>query len=151
MKLLDALRRSLGWKLLISYLLIIVVAFVVLAATANFHAVTAIQHHIADMEAALRGGPQQASDLNASFHAAVNEVILVATLAGIAAAVIVSAITTRRIIGPLQAMTQASRRIAGGIIINASRRSALMNWVIWLCLSTAWPRPWNRPSSAAWS
>jgi signal transduction histidine kinase len=114
MKLLDALRRSLGWKLLISYLLIIVVAFVVLAATANFHAVTAIQHHIADMEAALRGGPQQALDLNASFHAAVNEVILVATLAGIAAAVIVSAITTRRIIGPLQAMTQASRRIAGG-------------------------------------
>jgi signal transduction histidine kinase len=114
MKLLDALRRSLGWKLLISYLLIIVVAFVVLAATANFHAVTAIQHHIADMEAALRGGPEQALDLNASFHAAVNEVILVATLAGIAAAVIVSAITTRRIIGPLQAMTQASRRIAGG-------------------------------------
>ncbi|MEI2691752.1 MAG: hypothetical protein V9H69_19450 [Anaerolineae bacterium] len=58
MKLLDALRRSLGWKLLISYLLIIAVAFVVLAATANFHAVTAIQHHIADMEAALRGGPR---------------------------------------------------------------------------------------------
>lgn len=46
-----------GMEASISYLLIIAVAFVVLAATANFHAVTAIQHHIADMEAALRGGP----------------------------------------------------------------------------------------------
>lgn len=114
MKLLETLRRSLGWKLLISYLLIIAVAFVVLAATANFHAVTAIQHHIADMEAALRGGPDQAPDLNASFHAAINEVILVATLAGIVAAVVVSAFTTRRIIGLVRTMTQASRRIAAG-------------------------------------
>lgn len=114
MNLLQTVRQSLGWKLLISYLLIIVVAFVVLAATANFHAGTAIQHHIADMEAALRGGPDQAPDLNASFHDAVNEVILVATLAGVAAAVAVSTITTGRIIGPLRAMMQASRRIASG-------------------------------------
>ena len=69
------LRRSMSWKLLLSYLLIIVVAFVVLIGTAYFHTGTAIQHHIADMEAALHGGPEHATDLTASFHEAINEVM----------------------------------------------------------------------------
>jgi signal transduction histidine kinase len=114
MKLLSTVRRSMSWKLLLSYLLIIVVAFVVLIGVAYFHTDTAIQHHIADMEAALHGGPEHATDLTASFHEAINEVILVGALAGVAAAVVVSAITTTRIVGPLRAMMQASRRIAAG-------------------------------------
>ncbi len=108
------MRRSMSWKLLLSYLLIIVVAFVVLLGTAYFHTGTAIQHHIADMEAALHAGPEHATDLTASFHQAINEVILVGALAGVAAAVVVSAITTGRIVGPLRTMMQASRRIAAG-------------------------------------
>ncbi len=111
---LSTVRRSMSWKLLLSYLLIIVVAFVVLIGTAYFHTGTAIQHHIADMEAALHAGPEHATDLTASFHEAINEVILVGALAGVAAAVVVSAITTGRIVGPLRAMMQASRRIAAG-------------------------------------
>jgi len=114
MKLLLTVRHSMSWKLLLSYLLIIVVAFVVLIGTAYFHTGTAIQHHIADMEAALHAGPEHATDLVASFHEAINEVILVGALAGVAAAVVVSAITTGRIVGPLRAMMQASRRIAAG-------------------------------------
>ncbi len=114
MKLLPTVRRSMSWKLLLSYLLIIVVAFVVLIGVAYFHTGTAIQHHIADMEAALHAGPEHATNLVASFHQAINEVILVGALAGVAAAVVVSAITTRRIVGPLRSMMQASRRIAAG-------------------------------------
>jgi histidine kinase len=114
MKSLTHVRRSMSWKLLLSYLLIIVVAFVVLLGTAYFHTGTAIQHHIADMEAALHAGPEHATNLTASFHEAINEVILVGALAGVAAAVVVSAITTGRIVGPLRAMMQASRRIASG-------------------------------------
>jgi histidine kinase len=114
MKLLPAVRRSLSWKLLLSYLLIIVVAFVVLIGVAYFHTGTAIQHHIADMEAALHAGPEHATNLVASFHDAINEVILVGALAGVAAALVVSAITTTRIVGPLRSMMQASRRIAAG-------------------------------------
>lgn len=114
MSFLPTVRRSLSWKLLLSYLLIIVVAFVVLIGVAYFHTGTAIQHHIADMEAALHRGPEHATDLTASFHQAINEVIQVGALAGVAAAVVVSAITTRRIVGPLRSMMQASRRIAAG-------------------------------------
>lgn len=114
MKWLSIIRRSLGWKILLSYLVIIVVAFVVLATAANFHTGPAIDRHIAEMEAALRGGPQQAPDLLDSFHQAVNEVILVAILAGSVAAVVVSAFTSRRITRPLRAISEASQRIAGG-------------------------------------
>ncbi len=114
MKWVSIIRRSLGWKILLSYLVIIVVAFIVVTGAANFHAGTAIEHHLADMEAALRGGPQQASDLDASFHQAVNEVILVAVLAGGIAAIAISAFTARRITQSLRAITEASQRIAGG-------------------------------------
>ncbi|MCW5860752.1 MAG: HAMP domain-containing protein [Caldilineales bacterium] len=106
--------QSLGGRLLVSYLVIIAVALIVLVGAANFHAGTAIQHHIADMEAALQGGSQQAPDLLDSFHQAINEVMLVAILAGSVAAIAVSAFTSRRITQPLRAMTQASQRIAGG-------------------------------------
>lgn len=114
MNLLVAMRQSLGWKLLLSYLLVIAAAFAVLVGTAYFHSGAAIQHHMADMEAAIQGGPNRALDLEASFHAAINEVIGVATVVAVAAALVVSAFTTGRIIGPLRTMMQASRRIAGG-------------------------------------
>ncbi|MFN2166983.1 MAG: sensor histidine kinase, partial [Anaerolineae bacterium] len=114
MKPVQTLGRSLGWKLLFSYLLIILVALVVLTGTAFLHTGTAIAHHVADMQAALQGGPDQTLDLEASFHAAINEVIAVATAAAIAAAVVVSAFATGRIVGPLRAMIQVSHRIAGG-------------------------------------
>ncbi len=114
MNLLQEMSQSLGWKLFFSYLLIILVAVAVLAGTVNFHAGTALSHHMADMEAALRGGPGEALDLEASFHAAINEVIAVGLLAAMGAAIVVSSFTTGRIVRPLQDMMKASRRIADG-------------------------------------
>lgn len=114
MKVLEGLRRSLGWKLFLSYLVIIVVAVLVLAGTANFHTTTALNRHIEDMQAALQHGPDATTDLDASLHEAVNEIIAVAAIVAILAAVIVSVFTVRRIVTPLQAMIAGSQRIAGG-------------------------------------
>jgi len=107
-------RQRLGWKLFLSYLIIIMVGVVVLAGTAEFHAPAALDRHIARMEALLGDNPALVADLDENFHAAVNEILVVAALAAFLAAVAVSVFTARRIVGPLQAMMKASQRIAAG-------------------------------------
>ncbi len=110
----ESLHRRLGWKLFLSYLLIVVVGVVVLAGTAELHAPTALARHIARMETALGDNPELVADLHANFRAAVNEVLAVAALAAFLAAIAVSLFTSRRIVGPIQAMMEASQRIAAG-------------------------------------
>jgi signal transduction histidine kinase len=114
MKLLQTLQQRLGWKLFLSYLIIIVVGVVVLAGTAEFHAPAALARHIARMEALLGDNPSLVADLDENFRAAVNEILVVAALAAFLAAVAVSIFTARRIVGPLQAMMKASQHIAAG-------------------------------------
>ncbi|MDH4137672.1 MAG: cell wall metabolism sensor histidine kinase WalK [Anaerolineae bacterium] len=114
MKLLQTLQQRLGWKLFLSYLIIILVGGVVLASTAEFHAPAALARHIARMEALLGENPSLVADLDANFRAAVNEILVVAALAAFLAAVAVSIFTAQRIVGPLQAMMKASQRIAAG-------------------------------------
>ncbi len=114
MKLLSTLRRRLGWKLFLSYLVIIVVGTGVLAGMAALHTPTAMARHLAHMQAALGHHPDLAADLNANFQAAVNKVLAVATLASFLAAVALRTFTARRIIGPIWDMVKASQRIASG-------------------------------------
>lgn len=114
MSLMRHLRRSLGWKLFLSYLLVVLITVVVLVGTANFHTSTALNRHIVEMQEALLHGVHAAEDLDTSLHAAINEIIAVAAFVAILAAVIVSAFTVRRIVTPLQAMIAGSQRIAGG-------------------------------------
>ncbi|MBI3942736.1 MAG: HAMP domain-containing protein [Chloroflexi bacterium] len=109
-----ALERRLGWKLFLSYLIVVMVGTVVLASTAKFEAPVALSRHMAHMETMMGDNAGLAADLRDSFVAAVNEVLVVAALAAALAAVIVSIFTTRRIVGPIQAMMQASQRIAAG-------------------------------------
>ncbi len=108
------LRSSLGWKLFFSYLLVVTVAVAVLTSTANFHTSTALNRHIDEMQEALLHGAHAAEDLDASLHAALNEIIAVAALVAILASVIVSVFTVRRIVTPLQSMIAGSQHIAGG-------------------------------------
>lgn len=114
MRFLTALNRHLGWKLLLSYLIIVLVGVVVLAGTAELHAPTALSRHIARMEAVLGSDPALAADLDTNFHAAVNEILTVAALAALVAAVVVSTFVARRIVDPIQQMMRASQRIAAG-------------------------------------
>ncbi len=114
MKLISAIGRSLGWKLLLSYMVIILIGVAVLAATARFQAPEALDRHIARMEALGGESPALVADLRQTFTAAVNDILVVAALPAIAAAVAVGLYTARRITRPIEAMTKASQRIARG-------------------------------------
>lgn len=114
MKRLSTLHKRLGWKLFLSHLVVILAGVVVLAGTAEFLTATALERHIAKMEARLGDDPALVADLDANFHAAVNEILTVAALAALLAAVVVSIFVARRIVDPVRAMMRASGRIAAG-------------------------------------
>lgn len=109
----NIIRRHLGWKLFLSYLVVIVVGVVSLALTAELQTPAAIDRHMAQM-ATMMGGTGMMTDLTESFSRAVNEVLLVAASLAFVTAVLVSTFVTRRIVKPVQAMKAASQRISGG-------------------------------------
>jgi len=108
------IRRHLGWKLFISYVVVIVVGVVSLAVTAELHTPTAINRHMAEMASMMGGSMGMMTDLTESFTRAVNEVLLVAASLAFVTAVLISTFVTRRIVRPVQAMKAASQRIADG-------------------------------------
>jgi len=111
----NAIRHGLGWKLFISYLIVILVGVVSLALTAEWHAPQALERHMAIMPMVMdEEMVGMMDDLSNDFRQAVNEVVLVAAAIAMAAAVAVSTIITRRIVSPIQEMTNASQRIAAG-------------------------------------
>jgi two-component system sensor histidine kinase BaeS len=113
MKLPSAFRRRLAWKLFLSYLVIIAVGVTVLAVTTALNAPTALDRHMADMRSVM-GGAGMMDDLRENFIIAVNEILAVAAVAAIIAAVMASIFTARRIVEPIHAMTKASQHIANG-------------------------------------
>jgi signal transduction histidine kinase len=114
MKLLSTIRERLGLKLFLSYLVIIIVGSIVLIGTAEFLAPAALNRHIARMQAVLGDDPGLAADLLENFNAAISEILTIAIIVGLLAAIAVSIFTARRIIGPIQMMMKASRNIAAG-------------------------------------
>ena len=109
------IRLRLGRKLFLSYLVIILVGVVSLAVTAEFHAPSALNRHMASMETAMGGGMDgMMADLTENFRTAVNEILLVSAAIATVTAVLVSSFVTRRIVSPVQQMKEASRRIADG-------------------------------------
>jgi histidine kinase len=108
------IQQHLGWKLFISYMIIIVVGVVSLAVTAELHTPAAINRHIAGMSAVMGSDMGMMTDLAENFTQAINEVLFVATSLAFVTAVLVSTFVTRRIVKPVQAMTAASQRIANG-------------------------------------
>ncbi len=113
MKLFTLLRQRLVWKLFLSYLVIIFVGVSVLGVTAALNAPTALDRHMADMQSVM-GGVGMMGDLRDNFTAAVNEILLIAAVVSVIAAIVVSLFTARRIVEPLRDMTEVSRRIAAG-------------------------------------
>jgi histidine kinase len=114
MKSLPTIQQRLGWKLFLSYLIIVVCVTLVLTGTAEFYAPAALLRHLERMQSAMGPDPTLALDLHQNFHKAVNEILAVGALVAFVIAVGVSFFTSRRIVGPIQAMTQASQRIAAG-------------------------------------
>jgi signal transduction histidine kinase len=112
---LKAIHRHLSWKLFLSYLVVILVGIVVLAATAEFAVPTAFDRHMSAM-ADMMGGRMRGMglDLFTNFRSAVVEALAMAALSALLAAVIVSLFVSRRVVLPVQEMMTASQRIADG-------------------------------------
>ncbi len=118
MKWLDRVKNSLGWKLMISYLVVIVVGVVTLAVAAESVTPAAFNRHMLGMQQMMMGGQmsmqQMGADLFTNFRAAVTEALLVSTIAALISAILVSLFVSRRVVNPIRQMMRASRHIAEG-------------------------------------
>jgi histidine kinase len=113
------LQSHLGAKIFFSYLVIIVVGVIVLVAASQFILPTAFDRHMTGMIEigmmnGMMGGMNLMSQLYVDFRAGFNEALMVAALAATLAAMALSYFFSRRVIAPVQAMSQAARRIADG-------------------------------------
>jgi signal transduction histidine kinase len=119
--LLSGFRRHLGWKILLSYLVVILVLIIVMVSAAVFVAPSAFERHLTAMEQMTTDGatpegdvPDLEADLFENFQVAINESLRLATIAAFFAAVTVSVFVSRRIVAPIRNMMNASQRIADG-------------------------------------
>ena len=114
---LDSIRRHLGAKLLVSYLIIIAVGFLILITASQFSLPRAFSHHMTQMGSPgmgqMMGGPGGLA-LYDDFRAGFNETLFYAVLAAVIVALVVSLFLSRNIVSPLRAMMTASQRIANG-------------------------------------
>jgi two-component system sensor histidine kinase BaeS len=126
----DYIRRYLGAKLLLSYLVIIVVGVVVLIFASQFILPTSFNRHMAGMGMTLApgasagvggmmgnqgvGNSDTMSQLYLDFRASFNEALMYAALAAAIVAVALSLYLSRSVVAPVRAMSLATQRIADG-------------------------------------
>ena len=112
------IRARLVWKLMVSYVTVIIVGVITLALTAESVVPTAFNRHMVGMSQMMRGMGmslrEMEADLFTNFQTAVNEALFVSTLAALVTAVAVSVFVSRRVVTPIQRMMQASQYIAAG-------------------------------------
>jgi signal transduction histidine kinase len=114
------IRTHLAWKILLTYLLVILVGIVVLAMATSLSVPAAFDRHIAGMSAMMSGNGMMGGqsgfrmDLFNGYQAAVTDALSLASLAALVAAVIASIFISRQVVGPIQKMTHASQLIAEG-------------------------------------
>lgn len=117
MRLLERVRQRLGFKLFLSYLIVIVAGVLSLFFAAQLSAPSALARHAMRMREMLHmmgGSEVLIEDLNESFVIAVNQILFIAAAVALLMAVLVSTFVTRRLVGPIQRMKAASQRIAAG-------------------------------------
>ncbi|MEI8167161.1 MAG: ATP-binding protein [Chloroflexales bacterium] len=125
--------HQLRWKLFISHLVIVVIADVVLLATATFLARLGLVH-IAPLtlgEAAAETGQIDPTAISAiptpllsQFQAVVQQALFVSGFAALAAAIVVSLFVSRRIVEPLHTLSTVSRRLGQGFYRERTRISS---------------------------
>jgi histidine kinase len=118
---LKSIRRHLGIKLFLSYLLVILAGAVVLVLSTEFAIPTAFDRHMAGMSAVMESrmnrsmpGVDLRGSLFANFRTAVREALTWAALAALLAAGWVSWLLSRQVTIPVKEMQQASQKIAAG-------------------------------------
>lgn len=115
------IRRHLGWKIFISYLVVILIGAIVLATAAEFVIPRSFDRHLAamgsmmvDMMGSSMMGMELNADLFTNFRSAVNEALTIAAFAAVISAIMVSIFVSRQVATPVQEMMVASRYIAAG-------------------------------------
>lgn len=109
------LQGNLVIKFFISYLVVILIGILVLVSAAEFTVPGAFERHIAAMVRVM--GPEASQmevDLFNNFRRAVNESLVLSTIAASIAAVLVSIFVSRQVIAPIRRIMVASQRIAEG-------------------------------------
>jgi histidine kinase len=116
-RLTSKLKTYLSWKLMASYLIVILVGVITLTLAVEAAIPTAFNRHLLGMQqmmGSMHGLAEMSSDLFTNFRAAVTEALLVSTTAALVSAIIVSLFVSRRVVTPIRQMMQASQRIAAG-------------------------------------
>lgn len=112
--------RSLFWRLLPTYLIVIVVAAATTLLSGESVGPYFLHHHVDEMMRGVQGTAMQAmvldmsNDLGLAYRRALTSSLVWAILASAATSGLVALFVTRRIVAPLRAMRRASRRIANG-------------------------------------
>src|SRR6056297_680632 len=114
MKLHELLTSRLGRKIFTSHLIIVGVGVVVLLITARLQTPYALRQHIQQMEHLFGENEFLRENLMNTFQAVLNEVILIAALGALLAAVIVSSFVAWRIVSPIRSMIKTVVQIADG-------------------------------------
>ncbi|RJP54646.1 MAG: HAMP domain-containing protein [Anaerolineaceae bacterium] len=114
-----AIRRRLGAKLFVVFMLVIAIGMGVLVVAIQFTAPTAFARHMGEGLGQGQGqgmgmGQGMMPAFYEDFRSGVNEALGVAALAAVIVAVGVSFLLSRGVVAPLREMTSASRRIAEG-------------------------------------
>lgn len=115
--LISKIKTRLSWKLIASYLIVILVGVITLILAVEAAIPTAFNRHLLGMQqmmGSMHGLEEMSSDLFTNFRAAVTEALLISTTAALVSAVIVSLFVSRRVVTPIRQMMQASQRIAAG-------------------------------------
>ncbi len=109
------LRARLGWKLFISYVVVVAVGVIVLATAAEFVIPRAFDNHLAAMAAVMGDvSAEMEADLFTNYRDAVREALAIAAVAAVLIALVVSLPVSRQIVAPVRQMMLASQRIAEG-------------------------------------
>jgi histidine kinase len=114
------IRTHLGWKVFLSYVLVVLVGGVVLVTATSLSFPAAFERHLAGMAAMMSGTTMMENtqtmevELLTNYTASVNEALTLAAIAALIAAVIASFLISRQVVNPLQRMMKLSHRIADG-------------------------------------
>lgn len=109
-----AIQRSLGWKVFLTYLIIIAIGGAALVTTAELQMPVAFERHLAAMAAQMGDSDTMAEDLFSNFRGALIESGTIAVLTSMVLAIGVSIYVSRRIVMPIQEMLHVTQRIADG-------------------------------------
>ncbi len=114
--------HQLRWKLFISHLIIVLMAYVVMLAAAHVltslgmttFAPLTLGSAAAETGQLNANAAGEAAELQEQFQSIVQQSLLISGFAALAAAVVVSLFVSRRIVEPIQMLSQVSRRLAQG-------------------------------------